>query len=102
MIINCPYCGPRDLSEFTYQGDAARIRPDPASTDRAAWDAWVYDRANPAGRHQEYWQHSGGCRAHLKVTRDTLTHVVAAVGSAGRAEAAAAPAKARKPRKARS
>ena len=58
MLIACPYCGPRDLSEFTYQGDATRTRPDPASTDQAAWNAYVYDRVNTAGDHAEFWQHS--------------------------------------------
>ena len=74
MLIDCPYCGPRDQAEFTYQGDATRKRPAPQSTRQAAWDAYVYDRPNPAGPHSEYWQHSGGCRAHLVVRRDTLTH----------------------------
>ena len=76
MLITCPYCGPRDASEFAYQGDANRTRPDPASTDQAAWNAYVYDRVNTAGDHREFWQHSGGCRAHLAVTRNTLTHKI--------------------------
>jgi sarcosine oxidase subunit delta len=79
MQITCPYCGPRDVVEFTYQGDATVVRPDPAATDQDAWNAYVYDRANPAGKHSELWQHSGGCRAHLVVERDTLTHAVGAV-----------------------
>ena len=79
MRIICPYCGARDLAEFTYQGDATIVRPDPASTDQEAWNRYVYERANPAGKHREYWQHSGGCRAHLTVERDTLTHAVGAV-----------------------
>ncbi|MCV3240938.1 sarcosine oxidase subunit delta family protein [Mesorhizobium sp. ZC-5] len=82
MLISCPYCGPRDLSEFTYQGDGNRTRPDPASTDQQAWNAYVYDRVNTAGDHHEIWQHSGGCRAHLMVTRNTLTHKVSAVAFA--------------------
>ncbi|MFZ2102190.1 MAG: sarcosine oxidase subunit delta family protein [Oricola sp.] len=76
MIITCPHCGPRDLAEFSYQGDATRTRPDPASSDQAAWNAYVYDRDNPAGDHREFWQHSGGCRKHLVVTRNTLTHAI--------------------------
>ena len=89
MRIACPHCGPRDLAEFSYQGDATRARPDPASTDQEAWNAYVYDRANPAGEHREYWQHSAGCRKHLVVTRDTLSHVISRVefasgGKAGR------------------
>ncbi|WP_421858121.1 sarcosine oxidase subunit delta [Oricola sp.] len=84
MIINCPHCGPRDLAEFTYRGDASVQRPDPASGDQAAWNAYVYDRANPAGVHREIWQHSGGCRAHLVVTRNTLTHEILSVKLAGK------------------
>jgi methylglutamate dehydrogenase subunit B len=79
MLITCPYCGPRDVSEFTYQGDGNRTRPDPASTDLQAWNAYVYDRLNLAGDHNEIWQHSGGCRAHLAVTRSTTTHKVSSV-----------------------
>ena len=79
MLITCPYCGPRDVSEFTYQGDANRTRPDAASTDQAEWNAYVYDRVNTLGDHEEFWQHSGGCRSHLKVTRSTLTHQIKSV-----------------------
>ena len=82
MLITCPYCGPRDAGEYTYQGDGSRVRPDPSSTDQAAWNEYVYDRLNPAGEHHEIWQHSGGCRAHLKVTRNTLTHAVTEVSFA--------------------
>ncbi|MCT7375237.1 sarcosine oxidase subunit delta [Chelativorans salis] len=82
MLIPCPHCGPRDVSEFSYQGDATRTRPDPASTDVKAWHDYVYNRSNPAGRHSEYWQHAGGCRTHLLVTRDTLTHEIQAVAFA--------------------
>lgn len=76
MIIDCPFCGPRDLTEFSYHGDAAALdgRPQHGSTDQDAWNAYVYDRANPAGTHAEVWQHSGGCRQHLRVVRDTVTH----------------------------
>jgi methylglutamate dehydrogenase subunit B len=76
MQITCPYCGPRDVHEFTYQGDANRIRPDQASTDLAAWEAYVYDRVNTAGEHREHWQHSGGCRSHLTILRNTVTHEI--------------------------
>jgi methylglutamate dehydrogenase subunit B len=76
MIITCPHCGSRDLVEFSYYGDATISRPDPAFVDQAAWNAYVYDRDNPAGDHREYWQHSGGCRRFLVVTRNTLTHEI--------------------------
>jgi heterotetrameric sarcosine oxidase delta subunit len=82
MLITCPYCGPRDVIEFTYQGDGNRQRPQPASQDLDAWNAYVYDRLNPAGDHNEIWQHSGGCRAHLRVARNTLTHEISSVAFA--------------------
>lgn len=76
MLITCPYCGPRDSSEFTYQREGGEVRPDPASTDQGAWNAYVYDRVNTAGEHHEIWQHSGGCRTHVRLVRNTLTHKV--------------------------
>ncbi|MCI5076196.1 sarcosine oxidase subunit delta [Oricola sp.] len=79
MIITCPHCGPRDLAEFSYKGDATRTRPGTASGDLAHWNAYVYERENPAGQHREFWQHTGGCRKHLIVTRDTLTHAISHV-----------------------
>ena len=82
MLITCPYCGPRDVVEYTYQGDGNRTRPDPASTDQQAWNEYVYDRVNTAGDHKEIWQHSGGCRAHLTITRNTLTHKIIGVAFA--------------------
>jgi sarcosine oxidase subunit delta len=89
MLITCPYCGPRDVSEFTYQGDANRTFPGLESTEEAAWNAYVYDRVNTAGDHREYWQHSGGCRSHLVVTRNTLTHAISEVAPARKSGAGA-------------
>lgn len=85
MRIDCPHCGLRDLAEFAYCGDAdnASSRPDIGSTDQDAWNAFVYDRANPAGDHAEIWQHAGGCRRHLRLVRNTLTHAVADVTMLG-------------------
>jgi heterotetrameric sarcosine oxidase delta subunit len=76
MRISCPFCGPRDLGEFTYFGDTVR-RPDPLVPDAPAqfYEA-VYPRDNPAGAHQEYWYHANGCRSWLRVNRDTRTHAM--------------------------
>ncbi|MGR3984880.1 MAG: sarcosine oxidase subunit delta, partial [Gammaproteobacteria bacterium] len=38
LLINCPWCGARDQSEFTCHGEAHIIRPqDPAALDDAQW-----------------------------------------------------------------
>lgn len=97
MLITCPYCGPRDVAEFTYQGDGNRRRPDPASTDITAWNDYVYDRVNIAGDQNEIWQHSGGCRSHIAVTRNTLTHIISSVRMVRDAAPSPAPRKSARP-----
>ena len=76
MRLTCPWCGTRDAGEFTYKGDATAKRPAIESNDLKAFESYVFDRSNPAGQHSEIWQHTGGCRGHLKVVRDTVTHEV--------------------------
>lgn len=77
MRIPCPFCGERDVSEFSYRGDAAFRRPDPDAAEAAAlfFEA-VYLRDNPAGPHEELWYHASGCRSWIRVRRDTRTHVI--------------------------
>lgn len=78
MRIPCPHCGPRDVREFSYLGDASVRRPDPG--DPSALDRfveYVYLRDNPAGMLREYWYHGSGCQSWLIVTRDTMTHEIA-------------------------
>ncbi len=81
MIINHPLLGPRDSQEFVYLGDASLIdRPDwqaPDALDR--FHDYAYLRDNPAGLHRELWYHEQGDRSWLVVTRNTVTHEIAAV-----------------------
>jgi sarcosine oxidase subunit delta len=76
MRIPCPYCGPRDSSEFTCFGDAGRERPAIADPDPAKWLAYVYERENPRGAFREFWHHLHGCRQWLVVSRNTETHEI--------------------------
>ena len=76
MRIRCPHCGERDLREFAYLGDAGMARPAVGASSAAAFDDYVYQRENPAGRHREYWFHAFGCHGWLVVTRDTVTHAI--------------------------
>jgi sarcosine oxidase subunit delta len=77
MRIDCPWCGPRPLNEFTYGGDATMARPKkPESASLDTWMDYVYLRENTAGRHKEYWHHGAGCHSWLIVTRDTTTHEI--------------------------
>ena len=75
MRLPCPWCGERDLSEFSYGGDATLRRPaDDAPLEE--WVDYVFFRDNPRGRHHEHWQHLQGCRAWIVMERHTMTHEV--------------------------
>ncbi len=75
MRITCPVCGERSAAEFSFGGDATVEMPAlDASTE--AWNAAVYDRENPRGPHSELWHHIQGCRAFVRVERDTTTHEI--------------------------
>ena len=79
MIIPHPLLGPRDVSEFTYLGDASLLdRPSPEAGLEAMHD-YVYLRDNPAGLHRELWYHTHGDRSWLVVTRDTVTQEITQV-----------------------
>ena len=85
QLLNCPFCGPRDQSEFTYLREAA---PVPAiDADTAAWHRFVYLRENERGPHAEWWHHNHGCRQVLHIVRDTMTHEIISIESARPLEA---------------
>jgi heterotetrameric sarcosine oxidase delta subunit len=81
LRINCPFCGLRDHSEFTYGGDATIAYPE-LSAPVDQWVDAVFVRSNPSGPHRERWQHSDGCRLWLVVERDTLSHKITRVDPA--------------------
>jgi len=75
LRIPCPWCGLRDHSEFVYVGDGTLTRPEP-DAGFEPWYDFVYLRDNPRGPHVEVWHHVSGCRQHIQVRRDTLTHEI--------------------------
>lgn len=83
MQVPCPFCGVRDVREFTYLGDATVARPDPAAANALErFVEYVYVRDNPAGPHREFWYHGSGCQSWLVVSRDTRTHEILGCESA--------------------
>ena len=75
MRLQCPYCGPRDETEFTFGGEANIARPALDSTD-SAWVHYLFYRSNPRGLHHEQWFHAAGCRRWFPIVRDTVTHEI--------------------------
>ena len=52
LRINCPVCGLRDESEFSYGGDATVVRPAHDETSVDVWHDYVFLFDNPKGPHR--------------------------------------------------
>jgi len=75
QIIECPWCGPREETEFRYGGEAHVPYPtDPQALTDEQWAHYVFFRANPKGIFAERWSHSAGCRRWFNAVRDTATY----------------------------
>ena len=78
LRINCPFCGERDHSEFSYGGDGSIEYP-ALDASIEEWTDAVFQRENVRGSQLETWQHTSGCRSWLLVERDTMTHEIHSV-----------------------
>ncbi|MFF0739799.1 sarcosine oxidase subunit delta [Streptomyces sp. NPDC004111] len=77
LLIPCPWCGPRDETEFRYGGQAHVPYPeDPAALTDEEWARYLFFRANPKGPSEERWSHTAGCRRWFPLLRDTTTHQI--------------------------
>jgi sarcosine oxidase subunit delta len=85
LLIPCPFCGPRDESEFACGGEAHIARP---LTENSISDAefadYLFMRDNPKGLFLERWRHSAGCRRWFNVARNTVSHEIIEVYAMGR------------------
>ncbi|WP_410599583.1 sarcosine oxidase subunit delta [Amycolatopsis sp. lyj-90] len=75
QLIHCPWCGPREETEFHYGGQAGVVYPErPAELSDVDWAEYVFYRDNPDGAFAERWSHSAGCRRWFGAVRDTRTY----------------------------
>ncbi|SFU16945.1 sarcosine oxidase subunit delta [Sedimentitalea nanhaiensis] len=74
LLIPCPFCGPRNESEFAHGGPVRARRPDPDAVSDAAWVEYLTVTPNPQGPVQEHWWHVRGCGTWLTLWRDTTSH----------------------------
>jgi sarcosine oxidase subunit delta len=80
LLIACPWCGPRDGSEFSAGGEAHIHRPDAASEPSdARWADYLFMRTNPKGVHLERWCHAHGCGKWFHVARNTASDEILVV-----------------------
>lgn len=85
QIFTCPYCGPRDETEFHYGGEAGNTRPDGVDVPAERWARYLYMRANPKGASREVWVHLT-CGEFFVMERDSVGHQVTASHALGDAE----------------
>lgn len=85
QIFTCPFCGPRDESEFHFGGEAGNTRPDGAEVPAARWAGYLYMRANPKGQVREVWVHVT-CGEFFVMERDSVNHKVTETFALGNAE----------------
>jgi sarcosine oxidase, subunit delta len=77
LLINCPYCGPRNESEFNYGGPARAPRVTNAhDLSDTEWNEWLMVPDNTMGPVKEYWRHHRGCGLWMTVTRNIVTHEI--------------------------
>ena len=72
LLVRCPWCGERDVVEFSYGGQAHVAYPaDPSATSDEEWSQFLFVRDNPKGLFQERWVHTHGCRRWFELERST-------------------------------
>ena len=78
FLIECPWCGERDESEFNCVGEAHIARPlETENVSDQDWADYLFMRSNPKGLHREQWLHAAGCRRYFNAERDTVSYQIA-------------------------
>ena len=81
QIFPCPFCGPRDETEFRFLGEADKLRPAGGAAARPpSGRAISISSATAKGRVAEIWSHVP-CGEMFRMERDNVTHVVYASAS---------------------
>jgi sarcosine oxidase subunit delta len=74
LLINCPFCGERNETEYVYGGPVSADRPDPNAVNDDEWIDYLTMVPNPVGPTHERWWHAKGCGDWFTLWRDTATH----------------------------
>ena len=87
LSIPCPWCGPRDETEFRYGGQAGIAYPaDPDALTDAEWAEYLFMRDNPKGAlARALGATPPAAGAGSTLTRDTLTNEVLRLAAGARA-----------------
>ena len=69
LLLNCPNCGERNVSEFRYGGE---YNPRPEAPDQATaapWAEYLFLRTNSMAEQVEWWYHRAGCESWFLAER---------------------------------
>jgi sarcosine oxidase subunit delta len=84
FLIECPWCGKRDETEFSCVGEAHIARPlETGKLSDEEWADYLFMRKNPKGMHREQWLHAAGCRRYFNAERDTVSYQISATYKIG-------------------
>lgn len=76
MLMECPNCGPRNVQEFRYGGEARPRPANPLAASDSEWIDYVYMRDNVMGFQSEWWYHRAGCGLWFLAERNTANNEV--------------------------
>ena len=76
MLLNCPNCGERNVSEFRYGGEFNSRPKDAMNVPEEEWVDFIYMRDNKVGVQKEWWYHRSGCATWFLAQRHTKSNEV--------------------------
>ena len=86
FLLQCPNCGPRNIYEFRFGGEA-KERPDENRVTDEEWADYVYMAKNVRGVQKEWWYHAKGCGCWFSVLRDTVSNLPVPTGEKKKGDA---------------
>ena len=76
QLFPCPFCGLRPETEFHFQGEQGKLRPDTTGKVSAAdWATYLHTQRNEKGVVREVWMHTT-CAELFVMERDSVTMAV--------------------------
>ena len=76
LLLTCPNCGDRNVSEFHFGGELGSRPKDPSALSSAEWANYLYMRNNVMDVQTEWWHHNAGCGLWFLAERHTRTNEV--------------------------
>ncbi len=73
QIFPCPFCGPRNETEFHFAGELGKVRPDTTQdVTNGDWATYLHAQRNEKGPVREVWLHLT-CSELFVMERDSVT-----------------------------